>query len=135
VAAGDDSRIVAALANTLLTGKGALVTASAANTPATLVAGTNGYVLTADSTQADGVKWAAVASVIVASGGAVLVGGTVTVTDAAVTANTVIRLSFKTLGGTPGAVYVSAKTASTSFVITSTSGTDTSTIFYEVLAY
>lgn len=71
----------------------------------------------------------------VAVGTAVLVGGTKAVTDTNITANSVIRLSYKTVGGTPGAVYVSARSASTSFTITSTSGTDTSTIYYEILAY
>ncbi len=75
------------------------------------------------------------ASDVANSGTAVLVGGTKAVTDANITANSVIRLSYKTIGGTPGAVYVSAKTAGTSFTITSTSGTDTSTIYYEILTY
>lgn len=70
-----------------------------------------------------------------ATGTAVLVAGTKVVTDPKITANSVIRLSNKTLGGTPGAVYVSAKTASTSFAITSTSNTDTSTVYYEILSY
>ena len=48
-----------AIQNTQLTAKGALISAVSAGTPTTLTVGTNGQVLTADSTTASGLKWAA----------------------------------------------------------------------------
>jgi hypothetical protein len=62
-----------------------------------------------------------------------LVGGTATITTTAVTANSQIVLSVQTPGGTVGIPSITAKTAGTSFVITSTSATDTSTIFWQIV--
>jgi hypothetical protein len=61
-------------------------------------------------------------------GQAVLVAGTVTVNNTSVTASTRIFLSRQIAGGTLGHLSVGTVTASTSFVINSSSGTDTSTI-------
>jgi hypothetical protein len=59
-----------AIQNTIVDAKGDLIAATAADTPARLAVGTNGQVLTADSTAATGLKWAAAAS-----GGMTLLNG------------------------------------------------------------
>ena len=53
--AQDDSN---AIQNAIVDAKGDLIGATAADTPARLAVGTNGQVLTADSTAATGIKWA-----------------------------------------------------------------------------
>lgn len=60
-AQGNDSRITGALQASVATTKGDLLVATASATIARLGVGTDGQVLTADSTQASGVKWAAAA--------------------------------------------------------------------------
>jgi hypothetical protein len=60
-------------------------------------------------------------------GESVLVGGTVTVANTSVTANTKIFLQRRVSGGTAGHLSYT-RTAATSFTITSSSGSDTSTV-------
>jgi hypothetical protein len=87
-----------------LTGKGAIISASAANTPATLAAGTNGYYLVADSAETSGLKWAALPSYIPAStftaAGQIIVGtGTATYSALPVGTNGTVLLADSTCVG------------------------------------
>jgi hypothetical protein len=66
-------------------------------------------------------------------GASALTGGTVTVATTQVTASSRIFLTSQVDGGTPGWLRVSDRTAATSFVITSSSGTDTSTVGWMIV--
>ncbi len=66
-------------------------------------------------------------------GRAVLVAGTVVVSTTKVTANSEIFLTNNVNGGTLGSLSVSARTAGTSFTITSSSALDTSTISWLII--
>lgn len=59
-----------------------------------------------------------------------LSSGSASVSDTTVTADTLILLTCQESAGTPGFLYVSARTAGTGFTITSSSNTDTSTVGY-----
>lgn len=59
---------------------------------------------------------------------ATLVGGTVTVSNTTITASTRVFMSRQTTGGTAGHLSLGTVVAGTSFVINSSSGTDTSVI-------
>lgn len=74
--AQDDSN---AIQNAIVDAKGDLISATAADTPARLAVGTNGQVLTADSTTATGIKWATV------SGGGMTLLSTTTLSGASTT--------------------------------------------------
>lgn len=65
---------------TILDAKGDLISATAADTPARLAVGTNGQVLTADSTASTGIKWATPTS-----GGMTQLGSTTTLSGASTT--------------------------------------------------
>jgi hypothetical protein len=54
-----------AIQNTIVDAKGDLISATAADTPARLAVGTNGQVLTADSTASTGIKWATLSTTFV----------------------------------------------------------------------
>ncbi|HEX9239209.1 MAG TPA: right-handed parallel beta-helix repeat-containing protein [Candidatus Bathyarchaeia archaeon] len=69
----------------------------------------------------------------VTQGRAVLVGGTVTVSTAEVLAADNIHLTRVVTGGTVGHLSIGTIVAGTSFVISSSSGTDTSTVFWEIV--
>lgn len=66
-------------------------------------------------------------------GTAVLVAGTVTVANTSVTTNSRIFLTSQADGGVPGFLRITAKTAATSFVITSSNALDTSTVAWMIV--
>lgn len=66
-------------------------------------------------------------------GTSVLVAGMVTVSNTSVTASSRIFVTSQTDGGTPGFLRITAKTASTSFVITSSNAADTSTVAWFIV--
>ena len=78
--AQDDSN---AIQNAIVDAKGDLIGATAADTPARLAVGTDGQVLTADSTEATGLKWATLSS-----GGMTLIS-TTSLTGASVTLSSI----------------------------------------------
>jgi hypothetical protein len=94
-----------------------------------LLAGTNSY------TQTAGTVTTKTSSLPGASGTAILGAGTVTVTapSTLITAVSQIRLTTLAPNGTIGHCYVATRSAG-SFTITSTSSTDTSTIFWEIVS-
>lgn len=67
------------------------------------------------------------------AGNATLVGGTVTVSNTTVTANTIVSLTRKTSGGTIGTAITYTVSAATSFTITSDNILDTSTFSYVLI--
>jgi hypothetical protein len=87
--AADDTN---AIQNAIVDAKGDLIAATAADTPARLAVGTNGYVLTADSTAATGISWAApagggkVLQVVTATNSTVATSSTNTHADTGLTA-------------------------------------------------
>ncbi|MEU4169431.1 glycosyl hydrolase family 28-related protein [Streptomyces sp. NPDC026665] len=66
-------------------------------------------------------------------GTAVMVAGQVTVNTTAINSTSNVQLTIQTPGGTVGSVYVNTRTAGTSFVIKSTSSSDTSTVGWRII--
>lgn len=64
---------------------------------------------------------------------AAMTAGSIVVSTTKVTANSRIFLTAQNTGGTAGALRISARTPGTSFTITSTSGTDTSTVAWWIV--
>jgi len=62
-----------------------------------------------------------------------MTAGTITISTTAVTASSKIFLTIASVGGTPGVLSVGTITAGTSFVINSSSGTDTSTVNWLII--
>ena len=85
--AQDDSN---AIQNAIVDAKGDLIAATAADTPARLAVGTDGQILTADSTAATGIKWATPAS----TSALVYVGGTTFSASSSVSVNNVFSSSY-----------------------------------------
>jgi hypothetical protein len=89
--AQDDSN---AIQNAIVDAKGDIIAATANDTPARLAVGANDTVLTADSTTATGLKWAAPASgggmTLINTGGTALSGSTTTVSSIPTTYNSLV---------------------------------------------
>jgi predicted secreted protein len=80
-----------AIQNAIVDAKGDLIGATAADTPARLAVGTNGQILTADSTAATGLKW-----VTAAGSGLTLINRTTFTNQASVTIDSLFSATYKT---------------------------------------
>ena len=88
----------AAIAKSLVDAKGDLIAATADNTVARLAVGTNGQVLTADSTQSTGIKWATVSTTPTFAGCSAQNSASLSISSATWTAITLNSEEFDTDG-------------------------------------
>ena len=95
---------------------------------------TSGYLLSGAALQIRGNRVAQSATPGATQGTTVaMTAGTVTVTTNEVLSGDLIMLTRQVTGGTPGSLVVGTVTGGTSFVINSSSGTDTSTVGWEII--
>ena len=107
----DDSN---AIQNTIVDAKGDLIGATAADTPARLAVGTNGQVLTADSTAATGLAWATSASGGMTLLSTTTLSGSTTTVSITPTGYTYLYFSINKMGfnsGTPLIIRLNGATA------------------------
>jgi hypothetical protein len=117
-----------AIQNAIVDAKGDLIAATAADTPARLAVGTNGQVLTADSTAATGLKWGTAAA-----GSLVYVGGASFSASSSQSLNNVFTSTYKNY-----LVITNIDSSSTNlniFFRMRASGTDSSASYYSNRLY
>ena len=111
-----------AIQNAIVDAKGDLIAATAADTPARLAVGTNGQVLTADSTAATGLAWATAGS------GLTLINSTSFSAASTVSVNSVFSSTYRNYRII--ATYTMSQNNEVLFLRVRTSGTDYSTNKY-----